>query len=256
MLVMHRLVPRSICARWLNQATAALDAAAAASMAGTAAAAASMAGTAADVATMAASAGPAPAARPGSLRLRAVPALAAEVFDRLGADGALNELLIDTLGERPNLLADQCWLRHQPAPARRRGAQTPHSWHQDGALGFPFATHAPPYPADALLAMLTCWIPLVACGRDAPSLRWTVPPPRALVEHLALAETAAGAHTVHALLDAGDALVFDGALLHATHADDAMSTDRTSIELRWLPQGTPPPRLAHEAVRTWPAATR
>ena len=39
-------------------------------------------------------------------------------------------------------------------------------------------------------------------------------------------------------------LLFGGGLVHHTHATPAMHTDRSSLELRWLPADGVPARLA------------
>lgn len=228
-IVLRGLVPAGLCARWRAQALAGLDDAAAD-------------GTAPGE----------PPRRPTSLRLAALPELQAEVDDRLAREARLAQALRQALGAAPLLLASQCWLRHQPAPRHRGAHQTPHHWHQDGALAFDFLAQPPPYPGDALLPLVTCWIALTPCGHTAPSLQWASPSPRHLVAPADLMAQAGRAARRHARLDAGDALLFDGALLHATHADEAMAADRTSLELRWLPSGPRPPRLAAEIVVPWP----
>ncbi|MCB9527989.1 MAG: hypothetical protein H6701_06250 [Myxococcales bacterium] len=83
----------------------------------------------------------------------------------------LSPVLIPALRAPPRLLADQAWLRRQLPPARAPRHHAPHRWHQDGALGFDFLGGDPESP-DALLPMITAWVPLVPCGRDAPGLRY------------------------------------------------------------------------------------
>ncbi|MEO7009635.1 MAG: hypothetical protein ABI156_10840, partial [Caldimonas sp.] len=82
----------------------------------------------------------------------------------LDADEILKTLWRDALrsaGEArfgPRLVCDldRCWLRCQYAPRNRPAGHRPHSWHQDGALGFDFVAHPkPPWPAHALAEMLT-----------------------------------------------------------------------------------------------------
>lgn len=189
--------------------------------------------------------------RPCSLPLSALPALFDEVRDTLQHHTALTKRLTAELGPRRALLLDHCWVRHQPAPRHRATGQTPHSWHQDGALAFDFSA-PPPYPADALLPMWTCWLSLTDCGTEAPSLAWYEPPLDHLLEPLSLSDDALHAWRAtrvsttqrHAVMSAGDALLFGGGLLHRTHASAAMTQARTSIELRWLPAHAVPQRLA------------
>jgi hypothetical protein len=243
---LHGVASSEDCRAWLASVEAALDAAAR---------------TAGDGAP-----------RPCSLRLRELPAVLSSALATLAAHGPLRMRVEAILGAPAALLVDQCWVRHQPAPRARRGAQSPHAWHQDGALGFDFLAAGPTPPRDALLRMAVCWLPLVDCGADAPSLAWVdaaAAPLDRLLPLAALADDAAaqaGAAAFsnardrpaarhdplpavrHAELSAGDALLFDGALLHRTHADDAMTRPRSSIELRWLPAGALPARLHGERL--------
>lgn len=167
--------------------------------------------------------------------------------DALDLDDVLRELLplrpaiAARLGAPPRVLAGQCWVRR---------ARPPHHWHQDGALHHDFAAPGAAEP----LAMLTLWVPLVRCGDDAPSLAWLpLAPPRLLrPDELATVATRGDHGAVeHAVLAAGEALLFDGALLHATHATPAMTRARTSIELRFVADDRDP-RLRGEPLRDWP----
>jgi ectoine hydroxylase-related dioxygenase (phytanoyl-CoA dioxygenase family) len=139
-----------------------------------------------------------------------------------------------------------------------RRARPPHHWHQDGALHFDFATLQGEAPADALLPMLTCWVPLDDCGVDAPGLEWLQPAPSSspvpLLRPAELSDAALRARFPasafeHPALAAGDALLFDGALVHRTHALPTMTRSRTSIELRFVAGGPRPARLAAETLR-------
>lgn len=159
--------------------------------------------------------------------------VAAAVTARLGAAALCN--------------LDQCFLRLQHAPSRRPPGRHPHSWHQDGAVGHDFALA--PAADGGLLEMLTCWIALDACGAGlAPTLEWTrqtparLLPPAELTDGAVRSAFAAGGIEVAPRLAPGDALVFDGTLLHRTHATAAMAHDRASYELRFF--AAVPPRLA------------
>ena len=141
---------------------------------------------------------------------------------------------------------DQCWVRRQYAPDRAPSGHAPHSWHQDGALGFDFLGAAP--SEGALLAMVTCWIALTACGDDAPGLELVDRDAEALLPLAALGDEAVRARHAEGeflrpILDPGDALVFGGGVLHHTHVGATMSRDRTSLELRFFPAARIPPRL-------------
>jgi ectoine hydroxylase-related dioxygenase (phytanoyl-CoA dioxygenase family) len=106
--------------------------------------------------------------------------------------------------------------------------------------------------------MLTCWVPLDDCGVDAPGLEWLRPAPSAapvpllrpaeLTDAALRARFAASAFE-HPALAAGEAVLFDGALVHRTHALPTMTRLRTSIELRFVAGGALPPRLAAETLR-------
>jgi ectoine hydroxylase-related dioxygenase (phytanoyl-CoA dioxygenase family) len=160
------------------------------------------------------------------------------------AASALRAPIEAALGPAPLCNVDQSWIRHgQPA----------HSWHQDGALHFDFMAHAGQAPpAGALLEMLTCWIALTPCGVDAPGLEWVDCPDLPLQLPAALsAQEVLARHPAQSLirpeLQAGDALLFDGALLHRTHLLPGMAQARTSLELRFFRASAWPARLAEEA---------
>jgi ectoine hydroxylase-related dioxygenase (phytanoyl-CoA dioxygenase family) len=147
------------------------------------------------------------------------------------------------LGPAPLCNLSQSWLRHgRPA----------HHWHQDGALRFDFmawAGRAP--PADALLEMITCWIALTPCGEHAPGLEWaTTATPRLLLpaelSDAAVRADFGAAGFVQPRLDPGDALLFDGTLLHRTHLRPQMTLPRSSLELRFFRAGALPARIADD----------
>jgi ectoine hydroxylase-related dioxygenase (phytanoyl-CoA dioxygenase family) len=175
---------------------------------------------------------------------RPLPALdglaAADVLQAVAAS-ALHPLIEGTLGPAPRCNIDQSWLRH---------GRPPHRWHQDGALRFDFIAHAGrPWPADALLEMLTCWIALTPCGEHAPGLEWVDAPQPALLRPEALDDDSVAARHHPALfrrpiLAPGDALLFGGDLLHRTHLTACMTQPRSSLELRFFRAAALPPRLA------------
>lgn len=184
----------------------------------------------------------------GSLRLPALGAVVLDEMLRALCTGPAAPLLRARLGPAPLCLAGQCWARCQYPAALRPLGQHPHQWHQDGALGCRFDAE----PC-ALIEMLTLWVPLMDCGEHAPSLQWlrlhpapAVPLPPAELTDEALAQRWGLRARHHATLRAGDALVFDGALLHRSHVTPAMTQRRVSIELRFV--AALPPRLRHEPV--------
>lgn len=154
------------------------------------------------------------------------------------------------LSPAPLCNLDQSWVRH---------GRPPHGWHQDGALRFDFIAHAErPLRDEDLLVMRTCWIALTPCGDDAPGLEWVdAPQPRLLrpgeLQPEAVAARYDGALLQRPLLQPGDALVFDGRVLHRTHWRPAMTRARTSIELRFFAEPLPR-RVAADRFGRWPAA--
>lgn len=177
-----------------------------------------------------------------SLRLSA---LGAQAFDALLREAV--RALDANLPTPAEVLAGQSWARRQHPPAARPPGALPHGWHQDGALHSRFTAAAD----DALLDITTVWIALVDCGAAAPSLEWTTAPtPRLLLPPELTDAAVAGRYPPearrHALLAAGDALVFSGDLLHRTFVTSAMHLRRVSIELRFIARSARPARLAHE----------
>ena len=144
---------------------------------------------------------------------------------------------------------DQAWVRRQYAPHRYPPMHAPHGWHQDGALGFDFLGHSDGnFPPDAVLDMVTCWIPLTPCGDDAPGLellgqRFDRLLPPADLAHARVIERFVPEKFWRPVMEPGDALLFHGDLLHRTHVTPTMTKDRTSLELRFFPSDELPPRL-------------
>jgi ectoine hydroxylase-related dioxygenase (phytanoyl-CoA dioxygenase family) len=175
-----------------------------------------------------------------SVRLAAVPGLDVDALVRTLYDGDVAAWCRDVLGEGVGCLLDQCWARRQYPLAGYPPRHAAHRWHQDGALGFDFLGAAGrTSTAGALLPLVTCWIALTPCGRDAPGLELAGSGPRDLLRLDALTDDAVrAAHGADSftrpVLAAGDALAFDGALLHRTHVTASMTRERTSIELRFV----------------------
>ena len=149
-------------------------------------------------------------------------------------------VLESELGNRPICNRDQSWVRRQYAPSRYPRFHAPHGWHQDGALGFDYASYPQGnYPADALLRMVTCWIALDDCGVDAPSLEFVTRPFRKLLSPADLGDAPIRARFpvgefLQARIKAGEGLLFGGHSLHRTFVAAQMTRDRTSIELRFF----------------------
>jgi len=186
-----------------------------------------------------------------SFRLRGVRDLSAlDVWSALSRETRARST--ELLGQRLAIDLDQCWVRRQYPPRCAPARHHPHSWHQDGALGFDFGRHSDSASeGHALLRMLTCWIALTPCGVDAPGLEFVtdrvdrVLPLAQLLDEVVNLRSPSSRRT-RPVLRAGDAMLFGGGVLHRTHATTAMSLTRTSIELRCFQADAIPDRLAHD----------
>jgi Phytanoyl-CoA dioxygenase (PhyH) len=195
-----------------------------------------------------------------SFRLGAIAAFAVlDVWSALGSH--VGERCVGVLGPSLAIDSDQCWVRRQYTPESAPARHRPHSWHQDGALGFDFARSGdPPIPDAALLRTVTCWIALAPCGLDAPGLELVTDRVDRMLSPAQLADGAVdrrwpAARRVRPALEAGDAVVFSGDVLHRTHVSAAMTQTRTSIELRCFPADAIPDRLAGDEFVAVPSNT-
>ena len=182
-----------------------------------------------------------------SLRYAAVAALPPDALSVI--DALLRALGRDLLGLDVSCDLESSWWRRQYPPHLAPPLHGAHSWHQDGALGFDFLAH-PEGSADAraLRQVVTCWIALTPCGREAPSLELLAASTAGVLGLDALDDRALRrAHPAECLvrpvLDAGDALVFGGAVPHRTHVAPSMQRSRTSVELRAFGDGVSPPQV-------------
>lgn len=145
---------------------------------------------------------------------------------------------------------DQAWVRRQYAPGHYPPGHAPHGWHQDGALGFDFTAVGGTEPgSEALLRLVTCWVPLTPCGSEAPGLeflarRWERLRPVAGLREEQLRVEFPPEEFHRPVLQPGDGLVFLGDTLHRTHVTPEMRRDRTSLEFRFVAANRIPPRLA------------
>jgi hypothetical protein len=166
------------------------------------------------------------------------------------ADASLRALIEQELGGPGVCDLDRAWVRRQYAIHRRPPGHASHSWHQDGALLYPFdPTGEQPPATDGLLRMVTCWLPLTPCGRQAPGLEFvlgcleSLQPPARLTDDRLRAR-----HHVKQFwapeLEPGDAVIFGGGTLHRTRVEPAMQSDRISIELRFFQADAIPERLS------------
>jgi hypothetical protein len=170
------------------------------------------------------------------------------LFAEIGS-GAASAWIRDELQSRIVCDVDQAWVRRQYAPARYPPLHAPHGWHQDGALGFDFLSHAGgAFPPDALLPMVTCWIALGSCGVEAPGLEFVTRRLEGLLAPVELTDARVRTRFTpeefwRPVLEPGGALLFRGDILHRTHVTPEMTRDRTSIELRFFPADNLPTRL-------------
>jgi hypothetical protein len=129
---------------------------------------------------------------------------------------------------------DQCWLRRQFPPGSP--SFSPHGWHQDGALAFPFADPKADYEK-GLLDMCVLWIPLSDGGIKAPGLEFIdfrQSKVRSLGElkdeklHLEYDKTS----FISPEFNVGDVFLFGGNMLHRTSSKANMKSIRTSLGIR------------------------
>jgi hypothetical protein len=177
-----------------------------------------------------------------SLRLGAVaPELVRDLAERV-VTAPLLAGLHEVLGPHLGCLLDQAWARRQFPSHLAPIGHHPHAWHQDGALHHPF-----PAPG-ALLPLVTCWIPLVACGRDAPGIELVPVAEGRLLPLDALVDDAVPRPRVVPDLEPGDVLVLTAGTLHRTALAATDVVARTSVELRFVSTHPVPARLAGERV--------
>ncbi len=168
------------------------------------------------------------------------------------AGGPAGNIIEHALGGRGLCDLDQAWVRRQYAPHCYPSGHAPHTWHQDGALGYDFAAGGPAGPGpEALLPMLTCWLPLTPCGDDAPGLELISLPLADLLPPQSLADERLRSNyppeKFHAPeMRPGNLVLFHSGVLHRTRVNPAMKLDRTSIELRLVAAGRVPSRLARD----------
>jgi hypothetical protein len=151
----------------------------------------------------------------------------------------LGDLFSEALGRRWTCNMEQSWLRKKFAPmlAPKSGYHT-QDWHQDGALGVRFPPE--PGPVIPMTELLTCWIPLNACGTDSPGLEFIRGRQSALVhfkelDDLTLRQRLEPQEFWAPELELGDGLVFLNSVLHRTCTREEMRHNRLSVEYRIFP---------------------
>ncbi len=155
------------------------------------------------------------------------------------SENGLSEMFSCLVGGACRCRLEHSWVRKKFAPrnAHRPGYHI-QDWHQDGAPGAQFPLQ--PGPVIPETNLVTCWIPLHACGRNSPGLEFIRNPPPALLHYTELDDTALRRRFGPAAfwapaLEFGDGLVFSNKVLHRTHVDADMRGDRISVEYRILP---------------------
>ncbi|WP_425215732.1 hypothetical protein [Tumidithrix helvetica] len=159
-------------------------------------------------------------------------------------------LLEEILGREVVCNLTKSRVTKQYAPVNYHALHLPNQWHQDGALGVTFPTSdfltSAPYIGEDMTAMVICWIPLVDCFGDRPCLEFIKQPCDRLLhyEYLndrELEKLFAPQDFWAPELKRGDMLIFLNGTLHRTYVTEAMKSDRTSIELRFMPPQQIPP---------------
>lgn len=157
----------------------------------------------------------------------------------LSAPG-LDTLFSQALGSAWSCQMEHSWVRKKFAPSQNPGAgYHAQGWHQDGALGVQFP--AQPDPSLPMTNLLTCWIPLQACGVDSPGLEFIRKTQNALLHYTELDDAAvrqrfASEQFCAPELHFGDGLIFLNSVLHRTHVNEAMRRERISVEYRIFPR--------------------
>ena len=164
-----------------------------------------------------------------------------------GLSREVKALLVETLGPFPVCDIDLAWVRRQYPESLRPPASATHSWHQDGALGFDFVAGDIVSP-DALIPMVTLWIPLHSCGEYAPGLELINESLGQLltIDRLkdeAIAKIWPDNKRIRPNLILGDVLFIMGDTVHRTFANDSMTKFRGCVELRFCPSKPIPKRL-------------
>ena len=148
----------------------------------------------------------------------------------------IEQVITDAMGPGWSCNREQSWVRKKFAP--RPGVEHRHhfqGWHQDGALGVRFSPE--PGEVTAMTALLTCWIPLNACGVDSPGLEFIRSRQSGLLhftelDDLTLRQRFSPEDFWAPELELGACLIFLNGALHRTYAHAEMGHDRLSLEYR------------------------
>ncbi len=155
----------------------------------------------------------------------------------------LASLFAEVVGGKWVCNMEQSWVRKKFAPHQAPCAgYHPQGWHQDGALGVHFPHESGPQPGlIPMTELLTCWIPLNACGRESPGLEFVRGCQPALLHFSALDDASVRRRFRPEefwapKLAFGDGLIFLNSVLHRTYTRAGMRNNRISVEYRLFPR--------------------
>jgi hypothetical protein len=165
-----------------------------------------------------------------------------DLTQSLSAPG-LDALISQAMGSAWACSMEQSRVRKKFAPVQAPASMySEQGWHQDGALGVRF-------PAEsgselAMTELLTCWIPLDACGRENPGLEFVRGRQAGLLHYSELDDAALRRRFRPEEfwvpeLELGDGLVFLNSVLHRTYTRPEMRRNRLSVEYRIFPRSFP-----------------
>jgi Phytanoyl-CoA dioxygenase (PhyH) len=163
-----------------------------------------------------------------------------ELWAPLSAPG-LVQLFTEAMGTAWSCSREQSWVRKKLAPGQAApSGYHLQGWHQDGALGVSFPLQSG--PVIPMTELLTCWIPLNACGVDSPGLEFVRGRQPALLHFTELDDPAlrqrfSPEEFWAPALEFGDGLIFLNDILHRTSVRQDMGRDRLSVEYRIMPGG-------------------
>jgi hypothetical protein len=160
-----------------------------------------------------------------------------ELTSPLAAPG-LSELFAEAIGSAWVCRMEHSWVRKKFAPQQAPGYHA-QGWHQDGALGIQFPQQAG--QMTPMTELLTCWIPMQACGVESPGLEFVRGPQQGLLHFTELDDTAlrkrfAPQEFWAPELEFGDGLVLLNRVLHRTYTRPEMQHNRLSVEYRIFPR--------------------
>lgn len=163
-------------------------------------------------------------------------------------DSTVRALIAEALGGDGMCALEHSWLRKKYAPRNAPdGRDVSQGWHQDGGLGVQFPERAGSHDERGywistapMTELVTCWIPLEACGVDAPGLEFVRGQQPGLLHFTELADgDLRGRFTAERFwapqMEPGDAVVFRNSVLHRTFQLPVMTRDRMSVEYRLFP---------------------